>query len=334
VRLRNLDFGERTPVALAPLAGYTDAAFRAICRRFGADLTVSEMVSADGLTLARRASKGFRKTMGLLAAEADDHPFAAQLFGKDPPRLAEACRIVAGEMRLELIDLNAGCPVRKVVASGHGVALMRDPPLLGRIVAAMRAATDLPLTVKLRAGAETVNVVECARVCEQEGADALVIHPRTRAQLFAGRAEWPLIAQVKQATRLPVIGNGDVAAPDDALRLRRETGCDGVMIGRGAVARPWIFAQVRAALAGEPVPPDLDGPARLAVLRDLAALLEARKGELRAAKEIRKFALYFVKGLPGTAAARRGIAGAPTVAALLELAAAALGAARKGECDG
>jgi nifR3 family TIM-barrel protein len=334
MRLGRLDFGDRTPVLLAPLAGYTDAAFRAVCRRFGADLTYTEMVSADGLTLARRVSKGFRKTIDLLAAEEDDHPLGAQLFGKDPARLAEACRIAVGERRIETIDLNAGCPVRKVVNSGHGVALMRDPPLLGRIVAALRAATDLPLTVKLRSGAETINVVECARICEREGADAVIVHPRTRAQMFGGRAHWPLIAEVKQALRAPVVGNGDVTSAELALRLREETGCDAVMIGRGAVARPWLFAQVRAAFAGEPPPPDLDGAGRLALLRELGALLEKTKGPARAGKEIRKFALYFTKGFPGAAAARQAIAGAATMDAMLERAGLVFLADKKGDVDG
>jgi nifR3 family TIM-barrel protein len=220
-----------------------------------------------------------------------------------------------------VIDLNAGCPVRKVVASGHGVALMRDPALLGRIVAAMRAATTLPLTVKLRAGAETVNVVECARACEDAGADAVIVHPRTRAQMFAGRADWTLIAQTKGALRIPVVGNGDVRAPDDPVRLTRETGCDGVMIGRGAVERPWLFSQARAALDGRTIPSDPAGPERLALLQKLAALSARRKGAARAGKELRKFALFLMRGAPGAAAARRAIAEAPDLETLLERAA-------------
>ncbi len=318
MHIGDLDFGDHLPLALAPLAGYTDYAFRRVCRRYGVDLTVSEMVSADGLTLARRSSKGWRKTLALLDADEADRPFAAQLFGKEPARLAEACRIVQSEARVELIDLNAGCPVRKVVASGHGVALMRDPPLLGRILAAMRAATTLPLTVKLRAGAEAVNVVECARVAEQAGVDAIIVHPRLRGQMFAGKADWSLIGAVKAAVRAPVIGNGDVRSGEDAARLVRETGCDGVMIGRGAVGRPWIFAAARAALAGrEWTPPDRRE--QFEALRLHLATLAAYKGEAVAVREMRKFALQTVRGMHGAAQARQSIATAPDAATLLAI---------------
>lgn len=318
MRWRGLTFTHPVPLLLAPLAGYSDAAHRMICRGLGADLTVSEMTSADGLVRARPQSKGFRKTLALLAAEPDDHPLAAQLFGKDPETLAEACRVLEREAQIEAIDLNAGCPVRKVVHSGHGVALMRDPAHLGAIVAAMRRATELPLTVKLRAGAEEINVVECARRCADAGADAVIVHPRTRAQMFGGCADWSLIAAVKQAVDVPVVGNGDVNAGPDALRMIEATGCDAVMIGRAAVSRPWIFAACRAVLDGQAPPPEPDGAARLTLLRRHVELLVKYKGEARASREIRKFALFMVKGMPGAAAARRGIAEAPTVDELLE----------------
>jgi nifR3 family TIM-barrel protein len=332
MRIGALAFDDRPLLALAPLAGYTDAAFRVACRLYGAELTVSEMVSADGLVLARRNSKGFAKTVALLQAAPEDHPFGAQLFGKDPARLAEACRVVEHETRVELIDLNAGCPVRKVVNSGHGVALMRDPPALGRIVAAMRAATSLPLTVKFRAGAEVVNVADCARAVEDAGADAVIVHPRTRAQMFAGQADWRLIADVKRAVGVPVIGNGDVTSAADALRLVRETGCDGVMIGRGAVGKPWLFAEVKAALAGQPVPPPPDAHARLATLEKLAELMAHYKGARRAALEIRKFALMMIRGLPCGGARRQALATAPTLDAALGLVREILLATDSGGC--
>ncbi|MHA1566005.1 MAG: tRNA dihydrouridine synthase DusB [Alphaproteobacteria bacterium] len=324
MRIGNLDFGDRVPIILAPLAGYTDFAFRKMCRRFQVDLTVSEMISADGLVFAKPKSKGFRKTVSMLEADSTDHPWAAQLFGKDPERLAAACRIVEHEAQIEMIDLNAGCPVRKVVGSGHGVALMRDPAQLNKILSAMRKATDLPLTVKLRAGAEQINVVECARAAEEAGVDAITVHPRTKAQQFTGEADWTLIAQVKQAVRVPVIGNGDVRSGEDAARLVRETGCDAVMIGRGAVGRPWIFAEARAALDGKPAPPPLDNRAKRELLEaHLGAMIE-HKGEERAAKEIRKFALQMVKGVRRAASARQAIATAPNAARLLEIVAEVL----------
>ncbi len=323
MRIGNLDFGDRVPLWLAPLAGYTDRAFRRVCRHYGVDLTVSEMVSADGLVLARRSSKGWRKTLALLDADPVDHPFVAQLFGKDPSRLAEACRIVQAEARPEVIDLNAGCPVRKVVASGHGVALMRDPVSLGRILAAMRAATNGPLTVKLRAGAEVINVVECARVAADAGVDAIIVHPRTRGQMFSGQADWSLISAVRHAVDLPVIGNGDIREGEDAVRMVRETGCHGVMIGRGAVGRPWVFAACRAALTGQGWQPP-DHREKYELLKLHLEALTAYKGSARAVREIRKFALQTVRGLRGAAAARQDIANAPDEETLLRVVAGVL----------
>lgn len=324
MRLGSLSFAAETPLLLAPLAGYSDAAFRQTRRACGVDLTWTEMITADGLVKARPTSKGFRKTLTLLAAEPDDHPLVAQLFGKDPAVLAAACRVVEENARIEAIDLNAGCPVRKVVNSGHGVALMRDPAHLGRIVAAMRAATRLPLTVKLRAGDESVNVVECATVCAGEGVDAVVVHPRLRGQLFRGHSTWALIAAVKRAISIPVIGNGDVNEGADARRMVEETGCDAVMIGRAAVPRPWIFAQARAALAGQPPPPEPDGLAKLAILTQQSELLGRYKGEDRAGREMRKYALFMVKGCRGATAMRRDIATAPDLQTLLARAAKVL----------
>jgi tRNA-dihydrouridine synthase B len=318
LRIGALELGAGVPLVLAPLAGYSDVAHRAICRDQGADLTVTEMASADGLALAKRKSKGFRKTLSLLTAEPEDHPLAAQLFGKEPHLLAAACGIVVENTRVEMIDLNAGCPVRKVVHSGHGVALMRDPSQLARIVTAMRAATDLPLTVKLRSGAEEINVVECARLCQEAGADAVTVHPRTRAEMFAGKSDWTLIAAVKQALSIPVIGNGDVKTGADAAAMVRQTGCDAVMIGRAAVQRPWVFAAARAVLDGGEEPAEPGGAFRMAILRRQVEMLVRHKGLERAGLEIRKFALYMVKGKPGAAAARQAIATAPSIQELLE----------------
>ena len=315
---------------LAPLAGYSDMAFRTVCRRFGADLTVSEMVSADEMILAPPRSKGRQKTLAYLDAAPDDHPFVAQLFGKDPHLLAEACRVVADLRPIEAIDLNAGCPVRKVVNSGHGVALMRDPALLHRVLAAMRAATTLPLTVKLRAGAETVNVLECARAAQEAGVDAIAVHPRTRAQQFTGRADWSLIAAVKAAASVPVIGNGDVTTGEDAAAMVAQTGCDAVMIGRGAVGKPWLFAQARAALEGRTVPSEPNAAEKLAMLELHLATMIAAKGEQQAAKEIRKFALRLVKGVRGATAARQDIATAPDVTTLMTIVRRVFAAAGEG----
>lgn len=318
MHIGNLDLG-RLPLVLAPLAGYSNPALRAVCRDFGATLTVTEMISAEALVIGRPTSKSRIKSLAMMQAEAEDHPVAAQLFGKDPERLAAAARVVQEETACDLIDLNAGCPVRKVVSSGHGVALMRDPLLLGRIVDAMRKVIHLPFTVKLRAGCEEINVVECSRIAVEAGADAITVHPRLRHQMFAGQADWSLITRVKEAIQRPVIGNGDVKNAADALRLVKETGCDAVMIGRAAVVRPWIFAEARAALddAAPPSPPD--GSEKFRLLQRLLMLMNKYNGEKRAANEIRKYALHLVKGTSAAVAARREIATAPTPEKMLKL---------------
>lgn len=268
----------------------------------GADLVVSEMVSAEGLLVGGRA------TRSLLRFMPEERPIGIQLFGASPASLAEAARVVEGEAGPDFIDLNAGCPVRKVVEKNGGASLLRDRDRFAAIVTAMTAAVATPVTVKIRSAwnqGEWVDV-DYARIAEDAGAAAVTLHPRTRAMQFSGAAMWDRIALVKRSVAMPVIGNGDVTRPGDARRMIAETGCDAVMIGRGVMGNPWLFGQCRCVLDGrEPfaVTPRM----RLAMAREhLAAAIE-ETGEKRAAAEMKKHVAWYLKGLPGVAALRAGV---------------------------
>ena len=226
-------------VALAPMAGITDLPFRTVVREFGCGLAFTEMVSASGLV------RGMGKTFRYLDSSAADRPLGVQLFGRDPGTLAEAVKIVA-DRGFDLIDMNMGCPVKKVVKAGAGAVLMRDARGAAAILAAMRKATDLPLTVKIRAGwnGREVNAVEIGRIAEASGVDAVILHPRTAEQGFSGTSDWRLITSLKESLRIPVIGSGDIRRPEDAGRMVGETGCDGVMVGRGGLGNPWLIRNI------------------------------------------------------------------------------------------
>ena len=281
-------------VTLAPMAGVTDFAFRGVCRRLGAALTTTEMVSAKALVYRDE------KTKALLYIPPDGHPCAAQLFGHEPEVLAEAAPLALELSGADAVDLNMGCPVGKVVRSGDGSALMRDPELAGRIVEAVVGAVDVPVTVKLRKGWDngSVNAAELAQICEQAGAAAVAVHGRTRAQLYAGRADWDIIRAVRQSVSIPVLANGDVFTAEDAVHILKYTGCDGVMIGRGSFGNPWLFMQARAALAGEAVP----APPPLRERMDLALgqieTLAAHRGERQACLEARHQLPWYLHGVP------------------------------------
>lgn len=286
--------------ALAPMAGVTDRAFRRLCRDMGASFTVGEMVSAKGLTY------GDRKSDELLALEPDVRPAAVQLFGDDPAILAEAARR-AMRYQPDWIDLNMGCPAPKIVGNHCGSALMREPELCRRLVQTVKEAVPVPVTVKLRKGYDRqhVNAVEVALACEAGGADAIAVHGRTREQMYAPPVDWNIIRQVKQAVRVPVIGNGDVTDARSAAALYEETGCDHILVGRGALGRPWIFSQIQAYLEHGTLLPDPPVSRRMALLMGQVQQTVAEKGEYIALLQARKHAAWYMTGLRGAAALRR-----------------------------
>lgn len=238
-------------LSLAPMAGVTDFAFRRVCRELGAAMTTTEMVSAKALVYRDE------KTRSLLYMPEREHPGAVQIFGHEPEVMAEAAPMALEISGAEIIDINMGCPVGKIVKSGDGSALMRQPELAGEIIARVKKAVDRPVTVKFRKGWDngSVNAVEFALVCQQAGADAIAVHGRTRAQMYSGRADWDIIKEVKKAVSIPVIANGDIFEPEDAAHILRYTGCDMAMIGRGCFGNPWLFERANAVLAGLEAPP-------------------------------------------------------------------------------
>jgi len=281
-------------VCLAPMAGITDLVFRTMARNFGCELCFTEMVSANGLI--RNAKKTYR----YLESSDADRPLGVQIFGADPGILAEAVRIVT-EGGADSIDINMGCPVTKVLKTGSGGALMKDPLRVARIVREVRKATHLPLTIKIRAGWKRhgINAIDIAVIAEECGADAVIIHPRTVEQGFSGFADWDLIAGVKKRVVVPVIGNGDVRGPQDAKRMLDSTGCDGVMIGRAALGNPWIFGQTVTYLkkAGPIQAPTLCE--REQVLRNHLMMNVQHYGSGVGLKTFRKHMLWYTKGLRG-----------------------------------
>lgn len=283
-----------SPLILAPMAGISDLPFRLLSRAEGAPLCFTEMISAQGLI------RSGKNTLALLHSTPEDRPLGIQIFGEDPDALAEAARLVAE--RADVIDINMGCPVKKVVASGAGSALLRDPGKVALIIRAVRKAVSLPLTIKIRTGwtAHESTFLDIARIAVLEGCDAITLHPRTRAQMFSETATWSDIARLKASVPIPVIGSGDVFSADDVHAMIEQTGCDGVMIARGALGNPWIFREASALLRGEiPVKPDRTERLTTA-LRHLELLLESLS-EKTVVCEMRKHVSWYVKGLAGAA---------------------------------
>ncbi|MBT0665416.1 tRNA dihydrouridine synthase DusB [Geobacter pelophilus] len=277
---------------LAPMAGITNGPVRLLSRECGAALCFTEMVSVNGI-----AHDG-RKSLELMASSESDRPLGVQLFGDDPALLAEGARVASAYG--DLIDINMGCPVKKVVNSGSGSALLREPAKVRDIVRAVRSATCLPLTIKIRSGwqAEDRNFPEIARIAEGEGCDAITLHPRSRSQMFDGKADWQHLAELKQLVTIPVIGSGDLFSAQDVVSMLGQTGCDGVMIARGSLGNPWIFRETLQLLAGQ----EPTGPTREerlnAALGHIASFI-ACAGETVAIREMRKHLCWYVKGLPG-----------------------------------
>ncbi|MDD4629913.1 MAG: tRNA dihydrouridine synthase DusB [Eubacteriales bacterium] len=288
------------PFFLAPLAGITDSPFRRICKEQGAGLVYSEMISGKGLYYNDKA------TERLLRIYEDEKPVAFQIFGSEPDIIADAAKRLANRENC-ILDINMGCPVPKVIKNGEGSALLKNPDLVGAIVEAAVSSAGKPVTVKIRIGwdAESINAVQIAKVAEAAGADAIGVHGRTREQYYSGKADWDVIRQVKKAVSIPVIGNGDVFSGIDAIRLIEYTGCDFVMIARGALGNPWIFREALTLWKGQtpPPPPTIEEKIEL-ILRHFDLLLE-EKGEYAAVREMRKHAGWYLKGIPGSAAVRR-----------------------------
>ncbi len=285
---------------LAPMAGITNLPVRLLAREMGAALCFTEMVSVNGLV--REGEKSF----DLVRSVPADRPLGIQLFGDDPACMAEGARLVAGFG--DLIDINMGCPVRKVVASGAGSALLRDQGRVREIIRAVRRATGLPLTIKIRTGWDAADhtFLEVARIAEGEGCDAVTLHPRSRAQMFEGHADWTRITELKEAVAIPVIGSGDLFTAGDAVAMLRQTGCDGVMIARGGLGNPWIFREALAIMAGrEPASPTPGE--RLAVALRHLELFVGLAGDRVAVREMRKHLSWYVRGLPGAARFREAI---------------------------
>ncbi len=304
----------RHGVMLAPMAGVADSSFRELCRAHGAEYTVSEMVSAKALCFEQNARASAPAKTALLANVTErEAPMAVQLFGRECAYMAEAARLIeAGSYRgaeracpPAAIDINMGCPVPKVVSNGEGSALMREPELAARIVRAVKDAVRLPVTVKIRAGFfnEEKNAPEFARCLEAAGADLICVHGRTRQQFYAPSSDNGIIAAVKRAVRVPVIGNGDLNSAADVKRMLEETGCDGVMVARGALGNPFLFEEIIAALEGRNyTPPTVEERLKTALAH--AADMAARKGERIGLAEARKHMVWYCKGLRGAAAAR------------------------------
>lgn len=300
-------------VILAPMAGVSDIAFRLLCHEQGAGLVCSEMVSAKAILY------GNKNTEELLQIHSEEGAVSLQLFGSDPDIVSEMAKRIE-ERPFAVLDLNMGCPVPKVVNNGEGSALMKDPLLAGRIVEKTAKAIQKPLTVKIRKGFDDdhVNAVEMAHILQESGAAAVAVHGRTREQYYSGQADWDIIAQVKAAVKIPVIGNGDVTDGESALQLLKKTGCDGVMIGRGAQGNPWVFREVTAALEGREIPPRPTRQELYDMIARHAQLAAQYKGEYITVREMRKHLAWYTTGLPHAAALRRQINSIETMDGLLE----------------
>ena len=294
--------GHAVPLFLAPMAGVSESPFRRLCRAWGADVVVTEFLSAEGI---RRENEA---TISKLRFGADERPIGVQIFGSDPQAMGEAAAFVTDVFQPEFIDINFGCPVKKVVRRNGGSGCLRDLGLVQEIIRAVVRSTPLPVTCKVRSGwsEEMRDPVTIGLRCQDAGVKAIALHPRTRTQMYTGHARWEEIAAMKAALEIPVIGNGDIKTAEDAFRMRQETGCDGVMIARGSFGQPWIFTQARALLEGQPMPATPGVEERFRIALDHARMVQAYEHDpIGAAIEFRKHLGWYVKGLPNSADLRK-----------------------------
>ncbi len=290
------------PLFLAPMAGVSESPFRRLCRQHGADVVVTEFLSAEGIRRENQA------TISKLRFGADERTIGVQIFGADPDAMREAAALVTDVFQPEYIDMNFGCPVKKVVRRNGGSGCLKDLSLVQSVIRAVIAGTHLPVTVKIRSGwsEEMRDPVKIALVCQGAGAAVVALHPRTRTQMYTGAANWDEIARVKEAVEIPVIGNGDIKTPFDALRMRQQTGCDGVMIARGSFGQPWIFDQARALIEGREMPATPGVEDRFAIALSHAKMVQSYEADPQgAAIEFRKHLGWYVKGLPSSAELRK-----------------------------